>query len=148
MAASDWDSLITLAEMLIWSGSPKEAFDPIGRARRLDPHNEAYHSYVKGLGEFSLGQFQHAAVSLEAAQDLNPEFLVPAAPLAATYAHLDRLPEARAALEPYCEDVGCHGASSEAHRFPFENDQVHRSLGTTTPTRSAGFGKMLKLRGR
>ena len=95
--ANNSDSLVTLAEMLIWSGSPQEAFAPIERARRLDPHNEAYHAYVKGLAEFSSGQLQRAAVSLKAALDLNPEFLVPAAPLAATYAHLDRLPEARAA---------------------------------------------------
>ena len=39
--ANDADSLVALAEVLIWDGSPREAIPLINRARRLDPHNEA-----------------------------------------------------------------------------------------------------------
>ena len=120
---NDSEGHVTLAEMLAWSGNPEEALDSIARARRLDPHNEAYHAYVEGLAKFALGQYQGAAVSLERALDLNPEFLMPGMPLAVAYAHLDRLPEARAALKPYCEDVWCQNARTEAHWFPFKRDQ-------------------------
>ncbi|MEE8296762.1 MAG: hypothetical protein V3R26_02920, partial [Hyphomicrobium sp.] len=54
---------------------------------------------------------------------LNPEFLVPAALLAAVYAHLDRLPEARAVLKTYCNVDNCKSALSESYWFPFKKDQ-------------------------
>ncbi len=97
-------------------------------ARRVDPHNEAYHAYVEGLAEFALEQFQSAAASFERALYLNPEFLVPAVPLAATYAHLDRHDDARDVIGPYCEEANCHAASYVSSRFPFRREKDQQRL--------------------
>ena len=118
---NDAEGHITLAEMLTWNGQPREALGSVARARRLDPLNEANHAYVEGLARIELGQYQDAAVSLERALDLNPGFLMTGVPLAVAYVNLDRLPEARAVLKPYCDDVGCQNAATEAYWFPFKN---------------------------
>ncbi len=120
---SNADSRITLAETLIWNGSPREVLDLVEWARRVDPHNEAYHAYVEGLAEFALEQFQSAAASFERALDLNPKFLIPAVPLAATYAHLDRHDDARDVIRPYCKEADCHAAGWVAAQFPFRGEK-------------------------
>ena len=119
------DSRITLAEILIWSGRPREALELVDWARRIDPHNEAYHAYVEGLAEFALEDLQSAAASFERALDLNPAFRVPAVPLAVTFAQMGQADRARDVIRLYCEEADCHAAAAVSARFPFrrENDQ-------------------------
>jgi len=119
------NSRITLAEILIWGGRPREALELVEWARRIDPHNEAYHAYVQGLAEFALEDLQSAAASFERALDLNPAFRVPAVPLAVTFAQTDQPDRARDVIQLYCEEADCHAAAAVSARFPFrrENDQ-------------------------
>ncbi len=106
---NDADSHVTLAEMLIYAGNPRQALDLIAKARRLDPHNQGYHAYLSGLAQFGLEQFNVAAASLERALELNPEiwlqreefgpdWCAPCLPLAAAYAYLGRKQEAQVLL--------------------------------------------------
>ena len=102
--------------------------DLVEWARLVDSHNEAYHAYVAGLAEFALEQFQSAAASFERALDLNPEFLVPAVPLAAAYSHLDRHDDARDVIRPYCKEADCHAAGWVAAQFPFQKEKDQQRL--------------------
>jgi TolB-like protein/class 3 adenylate cyclase/thioredoxin-like negative regulator of GroEL len=125
---NDAEAHITLAEMLTWDGQPEAALESVARARRLDPLNEANHAYVEGLARITLGQYQNAAVSLQRALDLNPEFLMAGVPLAVAYVNLDRLADAQAALKPYCDDVWCQNATTEAHWFPFKRNEDQKQF--------------------
>ena len=127
--ASNADSHLVLAENLTWSGSPEEALDPLERARRLDPHNEAYHAYVEGLAKFAMDQLEKATVALERALDLNAGYAEPAAPLAAAYAHLGRIAEAREALKTYCDHYGrCAPARNQLLWYPFRREEDRTRL--------------------
>ena len=107
---NDADSYVTLAEVLIFSGAPQQALKSIEYARRLDPYNEAYHSYLAGVAEFQMGQFESATAALERAMELNPELLsfrndiegpscLPCTPLAAAYTYLGREQDAKAIVQ-------------------------------------------------
>jgi TolB-like protein len=96
---NDANSYLAKAYALIYAGRPKEAFDLVQRAMRLDPHYPAYYLFVLGLAHFGMEQFEKAAISFERALKRNPINYVPLIPLTAAYAHLDREHEAAASIE-------------------------------------------------
>jgi adenylate cyclase len=91
-------SYAVMAFTLTSAGRPAEAIPYIRTALRLDPHYPSFFIYVRGLTEFSLENFEAAAADAENSVALNPEdesaFLL----LAATYGHLGRRQDAKAAI--------------------------------------------------
>ena len=96
---NDANGYIAKAYTLVYAGRPKEAFDFIQKAIRLNPQYPAYYLFVLGLAHFGVDRFEEAAASFERAIKRNPENYVPLIPLASAYAHLNREQEAIATIE-------------------------------------------------
>ncbi|OCP23081.1 MULTISPECIES: adenylate/guanylate cyclase domain-containing protein [unclassified Ensifer] len=91
-------SYALMAFVLTSAGRPAEALPYIRTAIRLDPHSPSFFIYVLGLTEFSLENFEAAAVAAKSSTELNPQddgsFLL----LAAASGHLGHRAEAEAAV--------------------------------------------------
>jgi len=98
---SDSWSYAYMARVLAFSGRPAEAAQYIRTAMRIDPHYPPIFLSFLGLAQFSLEQYDQAAVSLAQATSLNPEDAAGILLLAATYGHLGRKEEAQSAVAAY-----------------------------------------------
>jgi TolB-like protein/class 3 adenylate cyclase/Flp pilus assembly protein TadD len=96
---NDTNSYLAMAYALIFAGRPKEAFELVEKAMRLDPHYPAYHLFVLGLAHFGTEQFEKAVTLFERALKRNPQNYVPLIPLSAALAHLGRKQEAKSVIE-------------------------------------------------
>jgi adenylate cyclase len=126
---NDPNGLALMARALSFIGKPEEAVDFANRAMRLDPQNPAHYLWNIGISQFCMGRFEEAATFVEKALKLNPEWVSPAALLAATYGQLGREREARAALDIYLKKGWpLPGFSPNLQAFmnshPFKNRQV------------------------
>ena len=83
----------------LWSGQPDLAIDHVRRAQRLNPRAQtgaaAHYSYVIGAALFLTRRFEEAAAELVLAIHGQPSFPTPYRYLAACYAHMGLLCEAR-----------------------------------------------------
>jgi len=83
----------------LWSGEPDLAIDHVGRAQRLNPRAQSgtssWYSYVLGAALFLSRRFEEAAAELMLAIHGQPSFPTPYRYLAACYAHMGLLNEAR-----------------------------------------------------
>jgi tetratricopeptide (TPR) repeat protein len=81
----------------VFAGQPDLALDHFKNYLRLSPRDRMA-TYLNGIGEayFFSRRFDEAAASLLASLDLAPNFPVTYRVLAACYAHMGRLDEARA----------------------------------------------------
>jgi adenylate cyclase len=87
---------------LFMYGRPKEGMEYVKTGMRLDPLNPARYLALIGYGHFCLNEWQEAAAAIEKALKLNPNLAIPAgAFLAASYAHLGRDKEAKAAAQTF-----------------------------------------------
>jgi len=98
---NDAESLLMMAEVLLFIGRPEEAITTAKKAMLLDPRNIAFPLGLQGQAHFCMEQFDEAASLMERALKLNPNRTGFASTLAAAYAHLGRNQEARSALEIY-----------------------------------------------
>ncbi len=118
-APNDPEARNTLALVLIYSGKPQVALEHIEHALRLDPVNQGYALFLRGLAEFGLDRFESAAKDLAKALQLNPEFRRPAAILAAAYGFLGKEREAQTALKEYESEYPQYGITSTVLFFPY-----------------------------
>jgi tetratricopeptide (TPR) repeat protein len=90
-----------MASTLTFAGRPAEALQYIETAMRVDPRYPPTFLFFLGFAQYSLEQFEDAAVSFEKATKLNPGdengFLF----LGATYGQLGRKQEAMSAIAAY-----------------------------------------------
>ncbi len=89
------DLLAHTGLFLTFAGKPEEAIDQIKTAMRLNPHYGAWYPSELGFAQYLAGQYEPAAMSLKEAIDRNPGSLWAHQRLAATYARLGRLDQAR-----------------------------------------------------
>ena len=94
--SNDSDAYIAMGWALIGGSRHREAANSLKRAMRLDPFHPE--TYVLGLAYFFMKQFEKAATLFERGIKSNPEVDSIFFYLAATYAHLGREQEAKAAL--------------------------------------------------
>ena len=118
------------AELLIYAGQPDRALEPLSQAMRLDPLNQSYLYFLQGLAEFGLERFETAAISLSKALELNPEYKLPAAILAATYIYLNRLEDASGALEVFLSEYNflANTNSMTLVFFPYKHESDRERL--------------------
>jgi TolB-like protein/class 3 adenylate cyclase len=142
---NDPDGYVALAWALICKGEPVEAFSACERAMRLDPDHPQDYLYVLGMAQLSLGNFDDALIALQGAQDWSPEYHGLNAPLAATYAHLDRGQEAREALSKYFEKWTFSATTLDRviGWWPYRREEDLRRLGNGLI--KAGFGTQKEL---
>jgi TolB-like protein len=133
---NDADTQLTLAEVLIFIGRPKEAIDVIKKVMQLDPTRMDYCLLRLGLAHFCLEQYDEVVDSLERALRYNPTLKSDLDPLfATTYAHLGREAEAEAALEEYMKwwsenaelknlEIGIPDLRHYVWDFPFKDPKI------------------------
>jgi tetratricopeptide (TPR) repeat protein len=78
-----------------------EAIAFINTAMRLDPRPPPLFHYYLGMAYFNMERFDDAALALERATTLNPDDEFSFLALGATYGHLGRKQDAKAAIERY-----------------------------------------------
>jgi TolB-like protein len=89
----------------VYLGQPEQALDWFAKAERIGPRDPGRWTWLDGRGHalLLLGRDEEAVHALIAALDANPKNLSSPAFLAAAYALLGRLDEARAALGAYLQ---------------------------------------------
>jgi tetratricopeptide (TPR) repeat protein len=92
---NDADSYVSLGNILVFAGRPEEGIVLIQKAMRLNPHYPPRYLNLLGFAYRMAGQCEEAIVPLKKAVTLEPDFLPAHFNLAACYAELDHLEEAR-----------------------------------------------------
>ena len=92
---NDADSWAYRALYCIYDGRPLEALEPLGRATRRNPFHPSWYLWFIGLAHYGARQYEAAIGPLKTAIGLFPKFVAPRRHLAASYARLGRLEEAR-----------------------------------------------------
>jgi adenylate cyclase len=95
---SDSRSYADMAGALVFEGRPGEAIPFVTTAMRIDPNYPPSYSFILGLAQFGLDQFEEAAKSFENATRRNPRYSQAFLLLGATYGHLNRQAEGKAAI--------------------------------------------------
>jgi TolB-like protein/class 3 adenylate cyclase/Flp pilus assembly protein TadD len=98
---NDPEAHVAMALALITTGKPEAGSKFIETALRLNPNHPTYYVLAHGMAHFALYDLERAARILSDALDRNPDAMELAPLLAATYAHLDRRSDARAALQQW-----------------------------------------------
>ncbi len=95
---NDPEAHVAMALALITTGRADAGLKFIETALRLNPSHPTYYVLAHGMAHFALHDLERAASVLSEALDRNPDAVELAPLLAATYAHLGRRSDARAAL--------------------------------------------------
>ena len=103
------------ADILVWAGQPQEALAHVEKAARLSPKTQFTNFWVRGHAYFLLERYAEAATAFAGSIERNPGFWPSHLFLAASYGHLGRTKEARAAYERAIE---VHPALSSAQHKP------------------------------
>ncbi len=82
---------------LLYTGKSEEAIELINRGMRLDPHYSAVRLHWLAQAYYQLGRYEEAIDILKQRIVRNPDTDVSRVLLAASYGHLGRVAEARAA---------------------------------------------------
>jgi adenylate cyclase len=97
--ANDADGAAHMANLLIDLGRFDEALEWLKRAVRLNPLHPAWYLYAIGEANYGARRYEQALEPLRSAVHRYPKFITPRRHLAATYAQLGRIEEARAEIE-------------------------------------------------
>ena len=95
---NDADGAAHMANLLIDLGRFSEALDWLQRAVRLNPLHPAWYLYAVGEAHYGARQYEQAVDPLRSAVNRFPTFITPRRHLAATYAQLGRMEEAKAEI--------------------------------------------------
>jgi adenylate cyclase len=95
---TDAESQFAMAEVLVYSGRPKEAMKIIDAVMRLDPNKMADCLKLNGIAHFCLGEYEEAIASFNRSLKYNPESYVHNW-LASAHANIGNDNDARAAFE-------------------------------------------------
>jgi adenylate cyclase len=101
---SDSWSYADMAQSLAWNGRPAEAIPYMKTAMRIDPNYPPQYSFILGLAQFGMGQFEAAVKNLENATRHGSGHGVDRHALlflASTYGYLGRKQEAATELAQY-----------------------------------------------
>ena len=118
---NDPEAHVAMALALITTGRPDAGLKFIETALRLNPSHPTYYVLAQGMAHFALHDLERAASVLSEALDRNPDAVELAPLLAATYAHLGRRSDARAALlqwQPNASQFGLQ-ALAQGYHFPY-----------------------------
>jgi adenylate cyclase len=92
---NDADGAAHMGNLLVLSGQFLEALDWMQKAIRLNPLHPAWYLYAVGEAHYGARQYEQALAPLQEAVNRFPTFITPRRHLAATYAQMGRLDEAR-----------------------------------------------------
>ena len=118
---NDPEAQIAMGLAMITTGRPKAGLEFVETAVRLSPSHPTHYAMASALGYFTLNDMKQAVATLETALQRNPSAVDLAPLLAASYAHLGRRKDARAALRlrrPNADDYELKSTYRTYH-FPY-----------------------------
>ena len=95
---NDPEAYVAMGLATITGGRPEAGLEFVETALRLNPGHPNYYVLAHGMAYFAMGDLEQASAVLAEALERNPGAVELAPLLAASYAHLGRREEARAAL--------------------------------------------------
>jgi TolB-like protein/Flp pilus assembly protein TadD len=119
---NDPEAQVAMGVAMTTTGRPEAGLEFIETALRLSPNHPNYYVLAQALAYFSMNELEQASIRLDAALKRDPRATDLAPLLAASYAHLGRREEARAALlqwRPEASQVELEIAVS-AYHFPYK----------------------------
>jgi len=129
LAPNNIDAMEALARALIYAGRPESGIKLAKRVMRQNPTLLASPSLLIGLAEFALGNSEIAVEYLERGFELGSEEIRYAGVLAAAYAELDRVDQAKKAHEVFQQvDLRPPELADAMTLFPFSDPGVLRRL--------------------
>jgi adenylate cyclase len=96
-----WGHYSRAGPLIIKMRRPDEAIASLEKAMRLSPHDPRTHAFYNGIGmaHFGAARYAEAVEWGQKSLQRNPEFPLPHTLIAASYAQLGRIEEARSALQ-------------------------------------------------
>jgi tetratricopeptide (TPR) repeat protein len=123
------DAMEALARAQIYAGRPESGIKLAKRVMRQNPTLMARPSLLIGLAEFALGNSEVAVEYLERGFELGSEEIRYAGVMAAAYAEIGRVDQAKKANEVFQQvDLTPTGLANAMTLFPFSNSDVLRRL--------------------
>ncbi len=119
---NDPEAYIAMAWAMITTGNPEAGLELVERAMRLNPSYPNYYALARGMAYFAMDDLDKAADVFAEVLEREPDAIQLAIPLAATYAHLGKKEDARAALllwEPGANQQKLFRIQLSYH-FPYE----------------------------
>jgi TolB-like protein/class 3 adenylate cyclase len=119
---NDPEAYIAMAWAMITTGNPEAGLELVERAMRLNPSYPNYYALARGMAYFAIDDLDKAADVFAEVIEREPDAIQLALPLAATYAHLGKKEDARAALllwEPGANQQELTNIRYNYH-FPYE----------------------------
>ncbi len=101
---NDAEAFVFMGIFLHATRKPREAIDYYLKATRLNPYYPAWYVWRLGIAYYSMKQYENAVIPLKEALNRNPKLKQARLLLAATYAQLDRIEEARRQVEELLAD--------------------------------------------
>jgi len=122
------DGFGLLAFINNWRGNAKEAERHVRQAISLNPYHTFEYPWNLGLSYYTQGRYEEATVALQSALEINETAYFPRLFLAASYARLGRVEDAKWEIEQINTQRPGTTRSFLAHTLPFEHDAQRRGL--------------------
>jgi TolB-like protein len=120
---NDPEAQVVMGLAMITTGRPEAGLEFVETALRLSPNHPTHYVLARAIAYFTMNDMEQTATTLSAALERDPSAVDLAPLLAASYAHLGRREEARAALQlwnPDASQIEWRGIFYTYH-FPYKN---------------------------
>jgi len=117
---NDPEAYIAMAWAMITTGNPEAGLELVERAIRLNPSYPNYYALARGMAYFAMDDLDKAADVFAEVLEREPDAIQLAPPLAATYAHLGKRGDARAALLLWEPNQHLFSNIQYSYHFPYE----------------------------
>ncbi len=124
LSPNDADGIAGLGGILTWAGRPEETIGLAKKAMRLNPRYPTEYLWNLGHAYYLMGRIEEAVETLNRARDRSPEYIPVIAYLAASYAELGRMEEARTQVAQFNRLSPRTSIDAWRHRLPYKDKKV------------------------
>ena len=124
LSPNDADGIAGLGGILTWAGRPEETIGLAKKAMRLNPMYPTEYLWNLGHAYYLMGRIEEAVETLNRALDRSPEYIPVIAYLAASYAELGRMEEARTQAAQFNRLSPRTSINAWRHRLPYKDKKV------------------------
>jgi adenylate cyclase len=124
LSPNDADGIGGLGGILTWAGRPEETIGLAKKAMRLNPRYPTEYLWNLGHAYFLMGRLEEAVETLNRARDRSPEYIPVIAYLAASYAELGRMEEARTQAAQFNRLSPRISIDAWRNRLPYKDKRV------------------------
>ena len=128
LSPNDADGIAGLGGILTWAGRPEETIELVNKAMRLNPMYPTEYLWNLGHAYYLMGRIEEAVETLNRARDRSPEYIPVIAYLAASYAELGRMEEARTQAAQFNRLSPRISIDAWRHRLPYKDKKVWNRL--------------------